>query len=189
VKKKPAPEKPRKRLPPVVDRKKIFLEAIADVGYISHAAKLAKIDRGTHRFWLKNDPEYPARFREALALATDLAEDRMRQLALEGVFEPNVFQGRFVYPQIEVEIAPAVLDRKGRTISPAVTEWRDKPNARPLGIWRQSERMIAMWLRAWKPERYRNAVEVSGPEGGPIEIVERLNAGRARIAALKDAPK
>jgi predicted peroxiredoxin len=41
---------------------------------------------------------------------------------LQGVFEPNVFQGRFVYPQEEVEIEPAVLDRKGRVIQPARTE-------------------------------------------------------------------
>jgi hypothetical protein len=43
------------------------------------------------------------------------------------------------------------------------------------------------WLRAWKPERYRQsaAVELTGPDGGPLEIVERLNRARERMKKLK----
>jgi len=38
------------------------------------------------------------------------------------------------------------------------------------------------------PEKYgRQALEVTGPQGGPIEIVERLNAARLRIAAARGA--
>lgn len=164
---------------------------MAEIGVIKYAAAAAGMDRNNHYDWMRSDPKYPARFREAVQQATDRAEDEMRRRALIGVYEPNVFQGRFVYPQEEVEIEPAVLDRKGRVIQPARTEWRDKKGAKPLGIYRKSDQLLITWLRAWKPERYRQnaSLELSGPDGGPIEIVERLNAGRARIAALKDAPK
>jgi len=149
------------------------------------------MDRQQHYHWMARSADYAAEFHRLQQIVVDKLEDEMRRRALQGVFEPNVFQGRFVYPQEEVEIEPAVLDRKGRVIQPARTEWRDKEGARPLGIWRKSDRLLMFWLRAWKPERYRTnaALELTGPDGGPIEIVERLNAGRARIAALKDAPK
>jgi hypothetical protein len=135
---------------------------------------------------MAQSPDYAAEFRRVQEIVVDKLEDEMRRRALQGVFEPNVFQGRFVYPQEEVEIAPAVLDRRGRVIQPARTEWRDKPGSRPLGIWRKSDRLLMFWLRAWKPERYRTsaAVELTGPDGGPLEIVERLNAARARMRRL-----
>ena len=84
------------------------------------------------------------------------------------------------------ETEPAVVDRKGRVIQPARTEWRDKPGAKPFGIYRKSDAMLMFWLRGWRPQRYRPAahVEVSGPDGGAIEIVERLNAGRERARRL-----
>jgi hypothetical protein len=173
----------------IVDRQTLFLEALGELGYVKHAAKVAGIARKTPYNWLKTDPEFVARYKDAIALATESAEDEMRRRALIGVFEPNVFQGRFVYPQEEVEIEPAVLDRRGRVIQPARTEWRDKPGARPLGIRRYSDQLLMFWLRAYKPERYRPAasLELSGPETGPIEIVERLNAARARMRKEKES--
>lgn len=175
----------------VIDTKTLFLGKVAELGCIKDAARAADISRNNHYDWMKSDPKYPARYKEALERATDAAEDEMRRRAVIGVYEPNIFQGRFVYPQIEVEIEPAVLDRKGRVIQPARTEWRDKPNSKPLGVYRKSDSLLMFWLRAWKPERYRKAIELSGPEGGPIEIVERLNAGRerARRLALEDREK
>jgi hypothetical protein len=170
----------------VKDLKTIFLAAFSEIGVVKYAAIASKIDRKNHYRWMREDPEYPARFRQALTMATETAEDEMRRRALIGVYEPNIFQGRFVYPQEEVEIEPAVLDRKGRVITPARTEWRDRPGAKPLGIYRKSDQMLLAWLRAYKPERYRPAqsVEVTGPDGGPIEIVERLNRARARMKKL-----
>ncbi len=41
--------------------------------------------------------------------------------------------------------------------------------------------LMQFLLRGFKPQKYSNRTEISGPEGGPIEIVERLNAARARM--------
>jgi hypothetical protein len=174
--------KPRKRgRPPRLDKQRAFLAAFAATASITHAARAVRIDRQQHYHWMARSSDYAAQFRRVQEIVVDELEDEMRRRALHGVFEPNVFQGRFVYPQEEVEIEPAVLDRRGRVIQPARTEWRDKEGARPLGIYRKSDRLLMFWLRAWKPERYRQsaALELSGPDGGAMEIVERLNAARA----------
>lgn len=172
----------------VIDRKTLFLGKVAELGCIKDAARAADISRNNHYDWMKSDPKYPARYKEALERATDAAEDEMRRRALRGVWEPNIFQGRFTYEQEEVEIEPAVTDKKGRVIQPAKTEWRDV-KTKPLGVYRKSDPMLMFWLRAWKPERYRKAIELSGPEGGPIEIVERLNRAHERMKKLREQEK
>jgi hypothetical protein len=117
---------PRKRTVP--DRKTAFLKGYAECGLVQEAAAAARIARCTHYYWLR-DPEYAARFAEAYEMASEALEGEAFTRAVHGVFVPNVFQGRFVYPQEEVEIEPAVLDRKGRVLQPARTEWRDVPGA------------------------------------------------------------
>lgn len=46
---------------------------------------------------------------------------------------------------------------------------------------RYSDGVMLTLLRGFKPAKYSNKTELSGPEGGPIEIVQRLNAARDRI--------
>lgn len=45
-----------------------------------------------------------------------------------------------------------------------------------------SDGLVPTLLRGFKPEKYRERItaELTGPGGGPIEIVERLNAARKR---------
>jgi hypothetical protein len=186
----PAPPKP-KRAPrtPRIDKRAAFLAAYAECGSIRDAAKAARIERSAHYRWLKADPDYFARFQEADAHATQSLEDEAMERAMRGVFEPNVFQGRFLYPQEEYIEKPAVIGPRGGIREPEVRAWRDKPGAQPFGIWRKSDALTALLLRGRLREKYgmHGALELSGPGGGAIEIVQRLNAGRARVAALKTA--
>lgn len=41
--------------------------------------------------------------------------------------------------------------------------------------------LMQFLLRGLKPQKYSARTEITGPEGGPIEIVQRLNAARARM--------
>lgn len=68
-----------------------FLSAYAEVGNITQAAKIAKVDRISHYNWLKKDSTYPDRFTEAHDKACDRLEQEARRRAVEGVEEP-VFQ-------------------------------------------------------------------------------------------------
>lgn len=194
--KKPAPAKKKRtrakraktpvaRVAPVRAEtlKRAFLAAFRILASVKAAAKAAKIARRTHYVWLKTDPDYNRAFREAIPEAAQAIEDEIAERAMRGVYEPNVFQGRFIYPQ-EQYVAVEAYGKE-----PAVMAWRDKPGARPIGMWKKSDALLMFLARGWMPEKYKrtSAVELSGPDGGPIEIVARLQAARARVAALAAA--
>jgi hypothetical protein len=187
AKPKPAPPEPAalKPRPPqtrTVNKRAAFLQAYAVCASVRDAARAARISRRQHYEWMR-DPEYARRFQEMKAQASQALEDEAVERATRGVYEPNVFQGKFIYPQYE-HITPAVLGPRGGIVEPERREWRDVPDARPLGVWRKSDTLLIHLLRGFLPEKYnmRGAFEVSGPGGGPIEIVERLNAARRRAA-------
>lgn len=66
-------------------KQKNFLQAFAESGNITQAAKAAKIDRKLHYFWLQEDPEYPEKFKDAQDQAVDVLEAEARRRAVEGV--------------------------------------------------------------------------------------------------------
>jgi hypothetical protein len=174
----------------VAARKRAFLAAFSVSGSVKTAAKAAQISRNRHYEWLKADAEYHARFRGgARQMANQALEDEATERAVVGVYEPNVFQGRFVYPQQEVEIEPAVKDRAGRIVTPARTEWRDVPGAAPLGVWKKSDHLLAFLLRGALPEKYRPGLHLDIPQrpSGPISLTEQNLARLSddELAALK----
>ena len=77
-------------------KKAAFLAALAEVGNITQAAEIAGLDRKTHYIWMKNDPDYPALYEEAMEQAADRLEQEARRRAVEGVEEPVFYQGKQV---------------------------------------------------------------------------------------------
>jgi hypothetical protein len=203
--KKKAKRKQRRAL----DKKPAFLAAFKVCCDLTASAEAIGIDRGQHYDWLKSDPKYAATFAEAKAEAIQSLHDRAVNRVMVGDFVPNVYQGRFCYPQEEYVLIPgkpaveavAALDwkeeggpREAVEAVPEVKEvraWRDVPGSRPLGTYRKSEMLHAQLLRAHIPAFRSSTVEVTGAGGGPVElsIVERLNAARNRLAAAKNAPE
>jgi hypothetical protein len=171
------PQKPpRPRRPPKIrDRKSAFLAAYAVCASIAQAAKAAGVARRAHYDWQRQDPDYPARFEQAYQESNHALEDSAVERAMIGVYEPNVFQGKFVYPEREVVI-PA------KDGYPERVELRPIPGARPLGVYKRSEMLHALLLRGRMRERYGNfgTVEVSGLGGGAIPLAD------ANLARLTD---
>ena len=170
----PKPPRPRRK-PKIRDRKSAFLAAYAVCASIAQAAKAAGVTRRAHYDWQRQDPQYPARFEQAYLESNHSLEDSAVERAMIGVFEPNVFQGKFVYPEREVVI-PATDGYPERV------ELRPIPGARPLGVYKRSEMLHALLLRGRMRERYGNlsTVEVSGIGGGAIPIAD------ANLARLTD---
>jgi hypothetical protein len=166
-----------------LDKKAAFLGAYTICASIRQAAKAAHVNPRRHYEWMREDADYLARFKQAKIEAAQSLEDEASYRALVGVFEPNVYQGRWQYPQEEYEIEPA---SRGK---PAKTGYRDVPGSKPIGTWKKSDMLLAMRLRGEYPEKYRpyGSMELTGPGGGPIEIVERLQAARARVLAAQPA--
>jgi hypothetical protein len=166
-----------------IDKKAAFLGAYTICASIRHAAKAAHVNPRRHYEWMREDADYLARFKQAQIEAAQSLEDEASYRAMVGVFEPNVYQGRWLYPQEEYEIEPA---SRGK---PAKTGYRDVPGSKPLGLWKKSDALLMFRLRGEYPDKYRpyGSVELTGPGGGPIEIVERLQAARSRVLAAQPA--
>jgi transposase-like protein len=73
-------------------KKRLFLEAFAQAGTITQAAKSVGINRDCHYSWLSNDPEYGLAFDDAQEQAIERLEAEMLRRGVEGVEEP-VFHG------------------------------------------------------------------------------------------------
>src|SRR5215831_1777116 len=110
---------PKRARPKTRFDQRAFLAAYAECASIKGAAKAAGIHRQRHYEWLC-DPDYFNQFEETKAIAGQEIEDEAVERAMVGVFEPNVFQGHFVYPQEEYVVKPAVLGPRGAILEPEV---------------------------------------------------------------------
>lgn len=153
----------------VIGRHRAFLKAFARCASITKAAKAAGVDRGQHYEWLKDREGYADAFAEAMSQAAQVMEDEAVRRAYEGIFEPNVFQGQFVYPEKIV-------------VNPKTGETVVVRGKKPLGIKKYSDSLLQFLLKGLRPERYRDRVsaEVTGKDGGPISLEQK------RLTALTD---
>ena len=125
-------------------KKDIFLRAYSKSGIISKAAKIAGISRGLHyNTWL-NDPEYAKAFEEAKEAAIEVLEAEARRRGLDGLVRYK-------------------FDRSGKPI-------RHPKTGEPYYEIVYSDNLLMFMLKSLKPEAYRDRVEHTGPDGGPITI-------------------
>lgn len=204
------PRKPKSKQRRALNKKPAFLAAIAETGSITEAAALVKINRSIHYDWKKLDPEYPARFAEAMAKGDDALEDEVTARAKTGVFAPTIFQGRFsypqelypVYPQESYEVAPAVPAGDWKDLNPApgvpavwgfrdvpgsVPEMklRDIPGSSPIGTWVKSDALLMFRQRGRFAKYRQNFTEVTGKDGGPIAATLTVKFVRPKAADKK----
>jgi hypothetical protein len=81
--------KPVERRP--IKKQKAFLRAFGDGGSVTHAALVAGIDCATHDGWMASDAKYKAAFEATMPMAAGALQDRLVDLANNGVFEPLVY--------------------------------------------------------------------------------------------------
>jgi hypothetical protein len=81
-----------------------FLACFSATLNASRSSRVAKIDRQQHYRWLRDDPTYPGRFKEAMQMGIRTLEDHAVKLAHEGVKrmvtykgKPVVYRGQVVY--------------------------------------------------------------------------------------------
>lgn len=180
---------PRK---PTIDVKTLFLAAYVKYPNLTRAAKTCGIDRSNHYQWSRDDPEYPARYAQARIEAGQTVLDRAVDWVMEGIEEPIIYQGQFQYKQKPVTLCllPDGREIDEKKLPKDVGEVRIKsrrivfvPFGKPLKVRRMPEGTMLRLLGGFLPEMFRaSKVELTGKDGGPIEIVERLNAARKRLA-------
>jgi len=144
-------------------RKIAFLAAFAGCGRITKAAKAAGIDPDTHYEWKKTDPDYAKSFDDLRERVTDLLEDEAIRRAMEGVDEPQI-------------------GRVARDTDGLLTN----PDGSALTVKRFSDTLLVILLKGNRPERYRERYELTGKDGGAIEITD-AEAARELAALFETA--
>lgn len=144
-----------------------FLKAVEKYLNISAAAKAVKIDRMTHyRIWMR-DPAYAAAFKLACDTGIEALEDLAHERVVEGWDEP-VFGTLF-----EDHVSP-----EGK-VTP-IKKWG------VVGFKRKfSETLHVLLLKAHKPDRYRERLDIKADVNLNMSIASKLAAGRERLARDK----
>ena len=135
---------------------------------------MAKIDRASHYNWLRQDPEYVSAFEEAQTEAIEALESTVRESAIAGIEEPVIYQGQVCYEPKRNADGSFRRNAAGDIIY----------SEKPLTIRKRNDVAAFFLLKALKPNVYREHSTVE--HTGSIEIIDRLAAGRARIAKAKE---
>jgi hypothetical protein len=94
-----------------VSDQKRFLQTFAITCSVQKASRLAKVCTQTHYDWLRQDPTYSARFRQARIWAAQTLEDEAVRRAIEGVRRPLLYKGKQVYIQGQAQYRIEYSDR------------------------------------------------------------------------------
>lgn len=112
--------------------RELFLKELRRRGNVSDAARKATIDRSTPYRWREAEPDFAAAWDEALELAMDRLESEAYRRAVEGVRKP-------------------LIGRIGKDQDGVITYIRE-----------YSDSLMNTLLKAHRPEKYRERVDVSG---------------------------
>ncbi len=144
------------------ETKELFLAALAEDGIVRYAAERAGIHRSTAYEWRTKDPNFKKRFDLAFEDSSDLLERALWNRAIYGVAKPLVSGGHVVYRE------EVYRDKNGEIVL-----HNGKPvmiPVEPIIVYEFSDRLGEVLLKGRRPEyRERQQVEVSGPNGGPIQ--------------------
>lgn len=124
-------------------RKAVYLEMFREFGNHRVCSKFTGIARSMVREWKKRDPDFAIALDDAWQDAVDTAELEAWRRATHGTLEETVTEKQTSDGEEEVTV------KRTR---------------------HYSDSLLQFILRGGKPERYRERHEVSGPDGGPMEI-------------------
>lgn len=144
-------------------KKRAYLAAFAEMGSICRAAEAAGIARATAWNWEQEDGSDGIAYRKALAVAHKLAcealETEARRRAVEGLKRLKFDKGEVVL---------------------------DPTTGEPYVEHEYSDTLLIFLMKGAMPAKYRErmSLEHSGPNGGPIEIVETVVTKREQANDL-----
>lgn len=145
-----------------IAKQKKFLKAYGHIGVIKYACGVAGISRQTFYNWRDNDLEFQKLLPEVKDDATDTLETEAHLQAF-GIEEPLVSMGQLVY-----EYEPD-LDEKGKQRY----DDKGKPlmkRGKMVTVRKFSPALLQTLLKANLPHKYKEKVEHTGLNDGPIKI-------------------
>jgi hypothetical protein len=180
----------------LVDKKAAFLAAFVACANLTRAAESVGMDRGQHYDWLRDDRDYAEAYAAALPQAGQTLKDRAVDWAMTGIFEPVFYQGKLCYQtrsrklvtlengdEIDEAAHAELQKRLGVEVKIVARREVEEAYGPPLGVQRMSEGLMGRLLKAFLPAEFGDklSAELTGKDGGPMEIVAKLTAARARV--------
>jgi len=115
-------------------RKRAFLTALAQCGMLTEAARLARIDRKNHYWWLENDPDYEPMVEKARRMAADAAEDEVYRRGFVGFDHPVIHQGEITDHYTQYSDLCAIFYLKGARPNKYRDNYEGLPNGGKVQI-------------------------------------------------------
>jgi hypothetical protein len=134
-----------------------FLELFPQLWTITAAAKAVGVTRRAVQKWLDEDPEFNRTFyKEAIPAVADALEQDAINKVIHGIPRPaGFYQGQPVMaPVYDPKTGKPKKDKGELVMAPVMI--REFPTA-----------LHNLLLKGWRPERYKDKVEHSGPGGKP----------------------
>jgi len=159
-----------------------FLAALRDTPVLGHACDAVGIDRATAWRRRKADPDFDAAVDDAMEKGIDTAEQEAYRRGVIGWQEPVVDRGRLAY-QIE-----RVVGEDGQEVYRPVLDDSGQPV--PLLIPKRSDALLQFVLKGRRRSTYGDKQEITGVDGGPLQIDETARAARlAQLMAMAQTRK
>lgn len=163
-----------------------FCAALGETCNVGKACAAVGISRWTAYHWKQNDPDFAARWDQAMQVGLTALEDEAHRRAFDGVPEPVLHQGQFTY---QWEVA---RDEQGDIIrledgSPKMQVARDASGMPKLAtVQKYSDTLAIFLLKAHAPDKYRDNSKVE--LAGSLELRKmsdaELDEELARLGAI-----
>ncbi len=120
------------------------------------------------------EPDYQLKFEAVVPEAAGFLEDRAVRYAARGVFEPEVYKGKYCYEPRErirctlADGTEAFKDKLPKKHAKVISERIVMtPDGKQIGVWRPDTKLLAILLSAWLPAKYRRAVAPNEDDSEP----------------------
>lgn len=147
-------------------RRSTFLTQLQQDPNVSKAARLIDVSRDAIYKLRERDKEFAAAWDNAIEVATDYLEAEARRRAFNGVPKVRLYQGEPVMVQALDEVGAPMFDDDG--VTPIMT---------PLIEYEYSDRMMELFLKAHRGEKFKEKTEVNHTGGAILQITEHKSKG------------
>ena len=132
-----------------------FCAVLAETCQVGKAAAAVGISRYTAYQWRKNDPDFAARWDDALKAGLLVLEDEMHRRAIDGVAEPVLHQGQVTY------LTEYYTDEEGNQQRRVRVDEHGQPI--PMTVRKYSDTLAIFLAKAHDPKyRDNSKLELSG---------------------------
>jgi len=160
--------------PKQYDWKPIFLLALRHYPVIRHACEAAGINRTTAWHAKQTDEAFAKEWKDAMSDGVDRAEQEAFKRAIEGYEEPVIDKGNLMFRHTRV------VDADGKVAYEVVLDDAGQPV--PLTVRKHSDGLLTFVLKGRRKEVYAERTEITGADGGAIELDQTTRA--ARVSGL-----